>query len=46
MYGIAIDKPYKVKTGNLTVSVIIFCVLAVICIATLILRRKVGITTS
>ncbi|XP_071167592.1 sodium/calcium exchanger 2-like isoform X13 [Mytilus edulis] len=40
MYGIAIDKPYQVKTGNLTVSVIIFCVLAVICIATLILRRK------
>lgn len=40
MYGIHVDKPYKVKTGNLTVSVIIFCVLAVICIATLILRRK------
>ncbi|XP_052099080.1 uncharacterized protein LOC127733801 isoform X5 [Mytilus californianus] len=40
MYGIHIDKPYKVKTGNLTVSVIIFCVLAVICIATLIIRRK------
>lgn len=41
MYGLATDKPYKVATGNLTVSVIIFSVLAVVCIAVLILRRKV-----
>jgi hypothetical protein len=42
MYGVATGKPYKVATGNLTVSVIIFCILAAVCIFVLIMRRKVG----
>lgn len=41
MYGVATGKPYKVPTGNLTQSVIIFSVLGALCIIILILRRKV-----
>lgn len=41
MYGLANGKPYKVPSGNLTQSVIIFSTLGALCIIILVLRRKV-----
>lgn len=40
MYGLANGKPYKVPSGNLTQSVIIFSTLGALCIIILVLRRK------
>ena len=41
VYGLAVNKPYRVETDNLVSSVIIFSIVGTITIICLILRRKV-----
>lgn len=41
MYAFATGKEYKVPSGNLTQSVIIFSTLGALCIVLLVIRRKV-----
>ena len=41
MYLLGVQKTYQVETGNLVSAVIIFSIVGFICLATLLLRRKV-----